>query len=72
MAVISEVGILRFFAETCLNARRQTSLRAGGDEIGKGQDSTLGLPRNIGPLVKFRCVGLTDLGHEMLVAICPG
>ena len=34
-------GSLRLPAETCLSESRRTPLRAGGDEIGKGKDSSL-------------------------------
>jgi hypothetical protein len=43
MAVTSVLSSLRFPAETCLDGSRQTPLPAGGDESGKGQDSSLSL-----------------------------
>ena len=58
-----EAGSLRFPAETCLNGSRQTPLRAGGDESGKGKILPLAAQRNIGPAVKFSCVGLTVLSQ---------
>jgi hypothetical protein len=42
VAHASEVGILRFLAENCLNAKRQTEVWPGGAGSSKGQHSSLG------------------------------
>ncbi len=67
----SEVGILHFLADTCLNARCQTTVWPGRPGSSKGKISPLAVQRNIGPSVKFSGVGLTDLSRERTASRWP-
>ena len=64
MAHTSEHSTLRFPAENCRNASRQTSVWPGVAGNGKGRESSLSSATKIGPPVEFSCVGLTVLSHE--------
>jgi len=56
-----EVGRSWFPTEIRQSRSRETLAGVGSDEIGKGQDSPLGLETRIGPPVKFNCAGRQDL-----------
>jgi hypothetical protein len=67
----SELGTLRFLAETRLKARRQTLVWPGGPGNSKGRNLPLAVQRNVVPPVKFSCVGLTVLGHKRMTRSWP-